>query len=56
MKSKFTQRRYRAAKRSSCAMCKPQQRGWADKKNATDLRQAIKQEQEIREWERAFPW
>jgi hypothetical protein len=25
-------------------------------KNATDLRQAIKQEQEIREWERAFPW
>jgi hypothetical protein len=35
MKSKFTQRRYRAPKRSSCAMCKPQQRGWADKNGAT---------------------
>jgi len=36
MKSKFTQRRYRAPKRSSCAMCKPQQRGWADKKTPGD--------------------
>src|SRR5437899_11755011 len=34
MKSKFTQRRYRAPKRSACAMCKPQQRGWADKEDA----------------------
>jgi hypothetical protein len=55
MKSKFTQRRYRAPKRSSCAMCKPQQRGWADKKTPSDLRRAIGQEQQIREWERAFP-
>jgi hypothetical protein len=35
MKSKFTQRRYRAPKRSSCAMCKPQQRGWTDKNGVT---------------------
>jgi hypothetical protein len=35
MKSKFTQRRYRAPKRSACAMCKPQKRGWADKNGAT---------------------
>jgi len=55
MKSKITQRRYRAPKRSSCAMCKPQQRGWADKKTPGDLRRAIAQEQQIREWERAFP-
>jgi len=55
MKSKFTQRRYRAPKRSSCAMCKPQQRGWADKKTPGDLRRAIGQERQIREWERAFP-
>ena len=55
MKLKFTQRRYRAPKRSSCAMCKPQQRGWADKKTPGDLRRAIGQKQQIREWERAFP-
>jgi len=55
MKSKFTQRRYRAPKRSACAMCKPQQRGWADKKTPGDLRRVIAQEQQIREWERAFP-
>jgi hypothetical protein len=55
MKSKFAQRRYRAPKRSSCAMCKPQQRGWADKKTPGDLRRAIGQEQQIREWECAFP-
>jgi hypothetical protein len=55
MKSKFTQRRYRAPKRSSCAMFKPQQRGWSDKKTPGDWRRAIEQEQQIREWERAFP-
>jgi hypothetical protein len=54
MKSKVTQRRYRAPKRSSCAMCKPQQRGWADKKTPADLRHAIGQEQQIREWERSL--
>jgi hypothetical protein len=36
-------------------MCKPQQRGWADKKTPGDLRRAIGQEQQIRELERAFP-
>jgi hypothetical protein len=36
-------------------MCKPQQRGWADKKTPADLRRAIGQEQQIREWECAFP-
>jgi hypothetical protein len=33
MKSKFTQRRYRAPKRSTCALCKPHKQGWADKKH-----------------------
>jgi hypothetical protein len=46
MKSKFTQRRYRAPKRSSCAMCKPQKQGWADKKTFADVRQAVAHEQE----------
>jgi hypothetical protein len=51
MKSKFTQRRYRAPKKSSCGLCKPQKRGWDDKKTFNDLRRAIGQEQQIREWE-----
>jgi hypothetical protein len=36
-------------------MCKPQQRGRADKKTPADLRHAIAQEQQIREWELALP-
>jgi hypothetical protein len=52
MKSKFTQRRYRAQKHSSCAMCKPHQRGWADKKTPADLRRVIGQEQQVCDWER----
>jgi len=55
LKSKFTQRRYRAPKRSACALCKPHQQGWADKKTFNDLRRAVAQEQQIRELERAFP-
>jgi hypothetical protein len=51
MKSKVIQRRYRASKRSACGLCKPQQRGWADKKTPADLRRAIGQEQQIQEWE-----
>jgi hypothetical protein len=51
MKSKFTQRRYRAPKRSACGLCKPQKRGWDDKKTFTDLRRAVAHEQEIRDWE-----
>jgi len=31
-------------------MCNPQKRGWADKKTVTDLRRAIGQQQQIREW------
>ena len=34
-------------------MCKPQQRGWADKKTPADLRRAIGHEHEIREWEQS---
>jgi hypothetical protein len=49
MKSKLTQRRYRAPKRSACGLCKPQQRGWSDKKTVADLRRAVGQKQQIRE-------
>jgi hypothetical protein len=55
MKSKFTQRRYRAPKRRACGLCKPQKQGWADKKTVADLRRAIAQDQQIRECERTFP-
>jgi hypothetical protein len=53
MKTKFTQRRYRAPKRRACRLCKPQKQSWDDKKTFADLRQATRQEQEIREWETA---
>jgi mRNA interferase MazF len=35
MKTKAIQRRYRAPKRSACAMCKPHQQGRADKNGAS---------------------
>ena len=31
-------------------MCKPQQRGWAEKNTLGDLRHAVAHEQEIRDW------
>ena len=49
MKSDLTKRRYRAQNRSACAMCKPHQRGWEDKKTTGDMRVAVKHEQEIRD-------
>lgn len=49
MKTKLRQARFRAVKRSACALCKPQQRGWADKKTQRDLRHAVRDEQQLRE-------
>jgi hypothetical protein len=43
----MTQRRYRAPKRSACGLCKPPQRGWADKRTPADVHRAIGQEQEM---------
>jgi hypothetical protein len=50
MKSSLTKRRYKAQKRSACAMCKPHKRGWEDKKTVRDLRAAIEHEQELKEY------
>ena len=47
MKSNTTKRRYKAQKRSACAMCKPYKRGWEDKKTPRDLRAAMRHEQEL---------
>jgi len=52
MKSKFTQRRYRAPKRSACGLCKPHQQGWADKKTFADVRGGVAHEQQVRDWEK----
>jgi hypothetical protein len=52
LKSKFTQRRYRAPKRSACALCKPYQQGWEDKKTFADIRRAVAHEQQVRDWEK----
>jgi hypothetical protein len=49
MKTKLTQRRIKARKSSSCAMCKPWKQGWADKKTVGDIRHAQRAEQQLRE-------
>jgi hypothetical protein len=53
MKSNFTQRRYRAPKRRACGLCKPQKQGWADEKTFADVRRAVADEQQLRDWEAA---
>jgi hypothetical protein len=53
MRGKLSKRRYKAQKRSACAMCKPYKRGWEDKKNMRDLRLAIRHEQELKEYSRS---
>lgn len=41
MKTKATQKRFKAQKsKSCCAMCKPYKRGWSDKKHIGDIRHA----------------
>ena len=49
MKSTLRQARIRAPKASACAMCKPHQRGWEDKKTMRDVRLAVRDEQQLRE-------
>lgn len=49
MKSKLTQARYKARKRSSCAMCKPYKNKWEDKKDTNRLRAAQDHEQQLKE-------
>ncbi len=49
MKTNLTKRRFKAPKRSSCALCKPHKRGWDDKKKPGELRVAVKHAQELRE-------
>lgn len=49
MKSILRQARFRAPKASTCAMCKPQKRGWMDKKTMRDVLMAVRDEQQLRE-------
>jgi len=49
MKSKLTQKRIKAQKRSSCAMCKPWKRGWQDKKTVKDVKKAEDADQQIKD-------
>jgi hypothetical protein len=49
MKPKLVQKRIKAKKNSSCAMCKPWKQGWEDKKNFNDLRTAIKHDSELKD-------
>lgn len=45
----LTRRRFKAPKRSSCALCKPHKRGWEDKKTSGEMRIAIKHAQELKD-------
>ena len=45
MKTKTTQRRIKAQKRSSCGMCKPWKRGWAGKRQAQAADQQLREAQ-----------
>jgi hypothetical protein len=49
MKTNLRKARFKAPKNSSCAMCKPNKRGWEDKKTSQDLRTVVKHEDELRD-------
>lgn len=49
MKGKYTKKRYKAQKGSSCAMCKPWKHGWEDKKTVREIKKAIEAEEQIKE-------
>jgi len=48
MKDKLTKARFKAKKRSSCKLCKPNKTKGADKKTFNDLRQAVKHDEELK--------
>ena len=49
MKGPLLKARFRAQKRCACAICKPQQRGWEDKKTVCDRCMAVRDEAQLRE-------
>lgn len=48
MKTKTTQRRIKAPKGSSCAMCKPWKRGWTGKRTVGEVKKAQDAEEQLR--------
>jgi hypothetical protein len=49
MKSKHVQKRYKAEKKSSCAMCKGYKRGWQDKKTIGEIKKGISWDEQIKD-------
>ena len=49
MKSRLSQQRFKAPKKSACGLCKPHKRGWVGKRRTADLRLAIGHEQQLRD-------
>ena len=49
MKSKHTQKRYKAQKKSSCPMCKPWKKGWEDKKVIREIKKGISMDEQLKE-------
>lgn len=48
MKTRVTQRRIRAPKHSACVLCKPQKRGWEDKRTPRDRRLAVGADEQLK--------
>ena len=49
MKTKLTQRRFKAQKSSACGLCKPWKKGGEDKKTVGQLRKAQDADQQLKE-------
>ena len=49
MKSKLTQRRFKAPKRRSCGLCKPWKKGWEGKRTVGGTRQAQAADQQLKD-------
>jgi hypothetical protein len=48
-KSKLTQRRFKAPKKSSCPMCKPYKTNGEGKRTPSEIRDAIGHDQQLKE-------
>lgn len=51
MKTKLTQKRYKAKNTCSCGMCKPWKSSGEDKKNFRDFKSAVKHQFELKDLE-----
>lgn len=49
MKTKLTQRKFKADKNAACPLCKPWKRGHAGKRKPSEIRESISHDQQLKE-------